>query len=114
MEIKEHKLDGIRVLALKGKVTRGDAEAKLKERILDLCDSGHNRIIINLADVPYVDSSGIGELVRCYTEVRRSGGRLGLTNCNHRLLDMLRMTRLSDILETFDSDADAVQSFSRR
>jgi len=61
-----------------------------------------------------MDSSGIGELVRCYTEVRRSGGRLGLTNCNHRLLDMLRMTRLSDILETFDSDDAAVQSFSRR
>ena len=110
MEIGERELEGIKVIDLKGKVTKGESEAMLREHILDLAESGHRRLIINLGGVPYMDSSGLGELVRCFTSMRRSGGRVGLTHLNRRVVDLFRITKLSDIFETYDTDADAVRS----
>ncbi|HQR39682.1 MAG TPA: STAS domain-containing protein [Blastocatellia bacterium] len=111
MEIVERDLKGIKVLDLKGKVTKGESEAALRDHILDLHEDGHNRLIINLAGVPYIDSSGLGELVRCFTSIRKSGGRMGLTNLNQRLMDVLRITKLVDIFETYDSDSEAAKAF---
>lgn len=111
MDIVERDLRGIKVLDLKGKVTKGESEAALRDRIFDLQDDGHNRLIINLAGVPYIDSSGLGELVRCFTAIRKSGGRMGLTNLNPRLMDVLRITKLVDIFETYDSETDAASAF---
>jgi anti-sigma B factor antagonist len=110
MEIQERELDGIKVIDLKGKVTRGEGEDKLRERFLDLAESGHRRLIINLGGVPYVDSSGLGELVRCFRSMQRTGGRVGLTHLNRRVVDLFRITKLADVFETFDTDADAVRS----
>ncbi len=110
MEIREREIEGIKVIDLSGKVTRGESEALLRDHILDLAESGHSRLIINLGGVPYIDSSGLGELVRCFTSMRRSGGRVGLTNLNRRLVDLFRITKLSDIFETYDSDEAAVRS----
>jgi anti-sigma B factor antagonist len=110
MRIEERVLDGVRVLELKGKVTRGESEEQLRDRVLDLLESGHSRLVINLAGVPYIDSSGLGELVRCFTSMRRSGGRVGLTEVNRRLVDLFRVTKLSDIFETYASDEDAVRA----
>jgi anti-sigma B factor antagonist len=110
MEIAERELDGIKVLDLKGKVMKGESEALLREHILDLTESGHTRVIINLGGVPYIDSSGLGELVRCFTSMRRSGGRVTLTHLNRRIVDLFRITKLSDIFETYETDDDAVRS----
>ena len=110
MEIAERELEGIKVIDLKGKVIKGDGEAQLREHIQGLADRGHRKLVINLKGVPYIDSSGLGELVRCFTSMRRSGGRVGLTNLNNRLVDLFRITKLSDIFETFDTDDEAVRS----
>jgi anti-sigma B factor antagonist len=110
MEIREREVDGIKVIDLKGRITRGESEELLRDRILDLAESGHSQLIINLGGVPYVDSSGLGELVRCFTSMRRSGGRVGLTQLNRRLVDLFRITKLSDIFETYETDADAAKS----
>ena len=110
MEIAERELEGIKVIDITGKVIKGDSEALLRERIQDLTDRGHRKLVINLRGVPYIDSSGLGELVRCFTAMRRSGGRVGLTNLNTRLVDLFRITKLSDIFETFDTDDEAVRS----
>jgi len=95
------------VLDLKGKVTRGESEELLRDRILDLVEAGHTRLIINLGGVPYIDSSGLGELVRCFTSMRRSGGRVALTQLNRRFVDLLRVTKLADIFETYATDESA-------
>ena len=113
MEIRERDLDGVKVLDLKGKVLKGDGEAMLRHHIQDLADRGHKRLVINLGGVPYMDSSGLGELVRCFTAMRRTGGRVGLTNLNNRIVDLFRITKLSDIFETFDSDDAAIRSFKQ-
>jgi anti-sigma B factor antagonist len=114
MEIREREVDGIRVLDLTGKVVKGESEELLGDRVLDLVEGGHRRVIINLGGVPYVDSSGLGEIVRCFTAMRRAGGRVGLTNLNRRLVDLFRVTKLSDIFETFESDAAAAASLQQR
>ena len=114
MEIREREVEGIKVIDLNGRVTKGESELLLRDRILDLAESGHSRLIINLGGVPYIDSSGLGEIVRCFTAMRRAGGRVGLTNLNRRLVDLFRVTKLSDIFETFESDAAAAASLQQR
>lgn len=111
MDIREREVDGVRVLDLKGKVTSGEPEAKLKQRIAELVEDGHTRIVINLGGVPYMDSSGLGELVRCFTAAQRAGGRIKLANPSRRLVDLLNLTKLSTILDTYDTEKDAIASF---
>jgi anti-sigma B factor antagonist len=111
MEISERELDGVKVLDVKGKVLRGESEAMLRDRIQDLADRGYKRLVINLGGVPYIDSSGLGELVRCFRAMRRTGGRVGLTNLNHRVVDLFRITKLSDVFETYESEDAAIRSF---
>ena len=113
MDIREREVDGIKVLDLKGKVTSGEPEAKLKQRIADLIASGHRRIVIDLGGVPYMDSSGLGEIVRCFTAAQRAGGRIKLANLSRRLIDLLNITKLSTIFDTYPTDADAVASFKQ-
>jgi anti-sigma B factor antagonist len=110
MEIAEREIEGIKVLDLKGKVLKGDGEAMLRAHIQDLADRGHTKLIINLGGVPYMDSSGLGELVRCFTAMRRTGGRLGITNLNRRITDLFRITKLSDVFETYGTDDEAIRS----
>jgi anti-sigma B factor antagonist len=114
MEIREREVDGVRVLDLKGKVTGGEGSAKLKRRIADLVDAGYDRIVINLAGVPYMDSSGLGELVRCFTAAQRAGGSVKLSSPSRRLIDLFNLTKLSTILDICDTDAEAVASFPKR
>ena len=70
------------------------------------------RILLNLADVPYIDSAGLGEIVRTYTTVSRQGGQLKLVNLTNRITDLLSITKLLTVFETFESESDALQSFS--
>ncbi len=112
MEIKERADGRIRILHVTGKVTRVDGERVLRARIEDLSDRGFKRIVLNLAEVPYMDSSGLGELVRCYSSLRRESGTMALTHLSPRLVDMLRITKLGDVFDTFDTDAEAVLALS--
>ena len=111
MEITERELEGIKVLDLKGKITGGEGDAKLKQRIVELIGAGHRRIVIDLAGVPYLNSSGLGEIIRCLSTAERAGGRIKLSNLNRRLIDLLTVTKLDSILDAYDTDADAVESF---
>jgi anti-sigma B factor antagonist len=77
-----------------------------------LVNQGHRKIVLNLADVPYIDSAGLGEIVRTYTTVSRQGGSLKLLNLTKRISDLLSITKLLTVFETFDSEKEAVQSFS--
>jgi anti-sigma B factor antagonist len=113
MEIVEREIDGIKVLDLKGKIRGGEGDAKLQRRIAALIGAGHKHLIVNLGGVPYMDSSGLGELVRCFTNARKAGGQLKLSAPSRRLVDLLTVTKLNSIIETFDTDTDALESFGK-
>jgi anti-sigma B factor antagonist len=100
------------VLDVKGRITLGDGDEVLKDKVNTVVGKGQKKIILNLADVPYVDSAGLGEIVRTYTTVSRQGGSLKLLNLTKRISDLLAITKLLTVFETFDSESEAVKSFS--
>ena len=111
MKIEESALENVVVLDLKGKLTIGEGDELLKETIQKLMEKGHNNLLLNLEGVPYVDSAGLGEIVRTYTTVSRQGGSLKLLNLTKRITDLLAITKLLTVFDTFESEADAVSSF---
>jgi anti-sigma B factor antagonist len=112
MQIEERVVNDVTILDLKGKITLGDGDEALKDKINSLVMQNRRRILLNLAEVPYIDSAGLGEVVRTYTTVSRQGGQLKLVNLTKRITDLLSITKLLTVFETFDSEADALKSYS--
>ncbi len=112
MEIQERTIQGVVVLDLTGKLTIGEGDELLKERIGNLIQQGHRNLLLNLEGVPYVDSAGLGEIVRTYTTVSRQGGSLKLVNLTKRITDLLAITKLLTVFETYEQEDEAVKSFS--
>ena len=112
MQIEERSVGGVVVLDVKGKITLGDGDELLKDKINSLVNQGSKQILLNLAGVPYIDSAGLGEIVRTYTTVSRQGGSLKLLNLTKRITDLLSITKLLTVFDTFDSEGEAVKSFS--
>jgi anti-sigma B factor antagonist len=112
MQIDERTVGDVLVLDVKGRITLGEGDELLKDKVNSLLNQGYKKIVLNLAEVPYIDSAGLGEIVRTYTTVSRQGGNLKLLNLTKRITDLLAITKLLTVFETFDSENDAVQSFS--
>jgi anti-sigma B factor antagonist len=112
MQIEERKIGDVVVLDLKGKVMLGEGDELLKDKVSSLLNQGCKKIVLNLAEVPYIDSAGLGEIVRTFTTVSRQGGSLKLLNLTKRIADLLAITKLLTVFDTFDSESDAVNSFS--
>ncbi len=112
MQIDERAVGDVVVLDVKGRITLGEGDELLKDKVNSLLNQGKKKIILNLAGVPYIDSAGLGEIVRTYTTVSRQGGSLKLLNLTKRITDLLAITKLLTVFETFDSEDEAVQSFS--
>ena len=112
MEIQERSSGEVMILDLKGKMTLGDGDTLLKDKINSLLLQGHRKLVLNLAGVPYMDSAGLGEVVRSFTTVSRQGGSLKLLNLTKRIQDLLLITKLLTVFETFESESDAVRSFN--
>ena len=112
MNIEERKIGDVVVLDLKGKITLGEGDELLKDKINSLVNQGYSKLLLNLEGVPYIDSAGLGEIVRTYTTVSRQGGSLKLLNLTKRITDLLSITKLLTVFETFDSESDALKSFS--
>ncbi|HQZ39981.1 MAG TPA: STAS domain-containing protein [Vicinamibacterales bacterium] len=111
MEIAERTVNDVMILDLKGKMTLGEGDELLKDKINSLLSTGRKKLLLNLEGVPYIDSAGLGEVVRTYTTVSRQGGSLKLLNLTKRIEDLLSITKLLTVFETFDSEAEAVQSY---
>lgn len=105
------EVNDIAVIDFSGKITLGEGSAKLRKMIRETIASGHNKIVLNLEDVDYIDSSGIGELVGAYTTVRNASGELKLTNLTNRVRDILQITRLYTVFDVRPNEEDAVRSF---
>jgi anti-sigma B factor antagonist len=113
MQIEERSVGDVTVLDLKGKMTLGEGDELLKDKINSLIHQGQRKLLLNLEGVPYIDSAGLGEIVRTYTTVSRQGGSLKLVNLTKRITDLLSITKLLTVFETFDSEKDAVASFQK-
>jgi anti-anti-sigma factor len=113
-QIAERNLDDVVILDLRGHMTLADHKGQLLAKIRQLRSEGRTKILLNLTELPYVDSEGLGEIVSGCTTARRAGGVLRLCGVGRRIQDLLAATRLSTFLEAFDSEQDAVQSFSTR
>jgi anti-sigma B factor antagonist len=111
MKIVERQVEDVTVLDLHGKIQIGEGDEALRDSVTRLVDGGRNKLLLNLADVPYVDSAGLGEIVRCYTTVSKKGGRLKLVNLTKKIQDLLAITKLLTVFETYDSEDEAVRSF---
>ncbi|RMG49942.1 MAG: anti-sigma factor antagonist [Acidobacteria bacterium] len=111
LTIKQRDAEGVTILDLSGRITIGQGSAQFREAIRQLMEQGRNRLLLNFADVSYVDSSGIGELVSAYTTLNNQGGQLKLLNLPKRIKDLLRITKLLTVFETFDDEAAALRSF---
>ena len=112
MQIEERKIGDVVVLDLKGKVMLGEGDELLKDKVNSLLQQGSKKIVLNLAEVPYIDSAGLGEIVRTFTTVSRQGGSLKLLNLTKRITDLLSITKLLTVFDTFESESEAVGSFS--
>jgi anti-sigma B factor antagonist len=112
MQIEERATGDVTVLELKGKMTLGEGDELLKDKINSLVHQGRRKIVLDLAEVPYIDSAGLGEIVRTYTTISRQGGSMKLLNLTKRITDLLSITKLLTVFETYDNEADAVRSFA--
>jgi anti-sigma B factor antagonist len=111
MQIEERIIGDVTILDLKGKMTLGEGDELLKDKIKSLIHQGQKKLLLNLEGVPYIDSAGLGEIVRTYTTVSRQGGSLKLVNLTKRITDLLSITKLLTVFETFDTEPDALKSF---
>ena len=112
MQIDERTVGDVVVLDIKGRVQLGEGDEMLKDKVNSLINQGYRKIVLNLAEVPYLDSAGLGEVVRAYTTVSRQSGSLKLLNLTKRITDLLAITKLLTVFDTYDSEQEAVQSFS--
>jgi anti-sigma B factor antagonist len=111
MKIVERQVGDVVILDLHGKILIGEGDDALREAVTKLSDTGKTKILLNLADVPYVDSAGLGEIVRTYTTVSRKGGKLKLLNLTKKIQDLLSITKLLTVFETYESESEAVRSY---
>ena len=111
IKIEERLVGQVTILDIVGKLTIDEAAEHLKDKINSLVSQDRRQLVLNLARVPYIDSGGLGQLVASYASVKRAGGAVKLLNVSSRNHDLLSITRLVTLFESFDSEAEAVQSF---
>ena len=113
MKVSNRQVDGIAVVDMSGRITLGEGSVVLRDTVRDLVTKGQKKILLNLGDVTYIDSSGIGELVSAFTAVRREGGELKLLNLTKKVHDLLQITKLYTVFDIKDDEASAIQSFTK-
>ena len=113
MQIAERENGAVTVLDLSGKITLGEDGNLLKDKLQSLLHQNRKNILFNLAQVSYVDSAGLGAIVSAYTTVTREGGTLKLANVTKKLQDLLSITKLLTVFETFDSEDEALRSYKQ-
>ena len=111
MKATTRQVDSVSVVDLSGRITLGEGCSQLRELIRDLLAKGHKNILLNLGEVTYIDSSGIGELVSGFTAVSNQGGHLKLLNLTKKVHDLLQITKLLTVFDVHDDEAKAIASF---
>jgi anti-sigma B factor antagonist len=111
LTIASHEMEGIHVLDLKGRITLGEGSVQIRDAIRNLVSQGQKNILLDLGEVTYIDSSGLGELVAAYTTARNNGAELKLLNLSKKVHDLLQLTKLYTVFDVYDNETVAVASF---
>jgi anti-sigma B factor antagonist len=112
VKLTTRQVGDVTVVDVAGRITLGEGSSALREAMKDLVTKGQKKILLNLGEVSYIDSSGIGELVSGFTTVTNSGGNLKLLNLNKRVKDLLQITKLYTVFEVHEDEAAAIRSFA--
>ena len=112
MQIEERQVGDVMVLDLAGKLTIGEGDELLKDKINSVIHQGHRKLVLNLPEGPYVDSAGLGQMVSTLHTVNRQGGKLKLLNLTKRIEDLLSITKLLTVFDAFENEQEALDSFS--
>ena len=111
LSIATRQLDGVTILDLSGRITLGEGSVQLRETVRDLVAKGQKKIVLNLGEVNYMDSSGVGELVTAYTTVKNQGGELKLVNLTKKIEDLMAITKLATVFDIHNDEASAIAAF---
>jgi anti-sigma B factor antagonist len=111
MKVSVREIGHVSVVDLSGKITIGEGDVILREKVHELLDHGHEHILLNLERVSYMDSAGIGELVACYKRAKEKNGNVKLLNPSGKVYDLLQLTKLEEVFETFRDEKEALVSF---
>ena len=112
VKLTTRQVGDVTVVDAVGRITLGEGASTFREKVRELAGGGHKKMLLNLAEVSYIDSSGIGEMVSGFTTVANQGGQLKLLNLTKRVKDLLQITKLYTVFEVFDDEAAAVRSFA--
>lgn len=112
IKVSTRQVDKVTIVDMSGRITLGEGSSTLRETVRDLLSKGQKKVLLNLGDVSYIDSSGIGELVSSFTSVSNQGGQLKLLNLQRKVHDLLQITKLYTVFEVHTDEAAAVKSFT--
>jgi anti-sigma B factor antagonist len=112
MKFSTRKAGDVVIVDVEGKILLGEGDVEIKTAVDDLIKKGTHNILLNLAKVPYIDSAGLGEIIRCFTALRRKGGSFKLLSPNPRIVDLLNITNLVNVFDWYDDESVALASFS--
>jgi anti-sigma B factor antagonist len=114
MNITTKEIEGISVVALNGRIVLGEESTALREKVKSLLDAGKKRIVLDMSNVTYIDSAGLGILVAAHVSAKKQGAALHLSNLGSKFRHVLQLTRLLTVFNVFDTEAEAIKSFERR
>jgi anti-sigma B factor antagonist len=111
MNLSTRKSGEVAIIDVEGKILFGEGDTEIKQTVDDIIKKGGRKILLNLTNVPYLDSAGLGEIIRCFTTLRKNGGSFKLLSPNHRIIDLLNITNLLNVFDWFDNEPSALASF---
>ena len=112
MKLSTRKAGDVVIIDVEGQILLGEGDVEIKMAVDELLKKGNKNVLLNLAKVPYLDSAGLGEIIRCFTALRKSGGDFKLLSPNRRIIDLLTITKLLNVFDCFENESDAVAGFS--
>jgi anti-sigma B factor antagonist len=112
MKFSTRKIEDVVIIDVEGMILLGDGDVEIKRTVDDHLKRGNKKILLNLSKVPYLDSAGLGEIIRCFTTLRKSGGDFKLLSPNRRIIDLLTITKLLNVFDCYDNESSALASFS--
>ena len=112
MKFSTRKKGDVVIIDVDGQILLGDGDVEIKEAVDALVKKGKKNILLNLAKVPYLDSAGLGEIIRCFTALRKGGGDFKLLSPNRRIIDLLTITKLLNVFDCYENESSAIASFS--
>jgi len=112
MKFSTRKTGDIVIIDVDGQILLGDGDIEIKKEVDDLLKRGTKKILLNLAKVPYMDSAGLGEMIRCFTALRKTGGDFKILSPNRRIIDLLTITKLLNVFDCYENESAAIASFS--